>query len=388
MKSLLQKFWAFIFAYFSTKITPPPPPPEPVVIEPEDDDPDIDIEELEQDGNLRPDSTYTDIKVTIDPDWKPDPIPPPDVPNLVRFHGAAGHYKGFPGKHSPELVDGEKFYEWKSNFHFNNAIATLAAQEGLDYTNHTPDIDIEPYTLAQRVAAINQDVTDKSREVAIEIHSNAVRTPSMSDWGHGAAGIETWIYHSSAVGMDVAEIIQRHLIAATGAPNRGIKSKQRKQFYFLRRTECPAVLIEINFFNIFDEMLLLKTQSYRRKVVRAVVDALHEINTAGLPQPFSTAAAPDLSQYIGRDIRATDADGKLVAEGVVIAVEGSTVRVQGPGGSVSTIDTLTHILMIAPRIIELLISLFDALNGLFGGEAGRKRREARRAARKARKNNL
>ena len=70
----------------------------------------------------------------------------------------------------------------------------------------------------------------------ISIHTNASLSPS-------ASGTEVLVYTSPSPAANLAEDILTSLVDATGLPNRGVK--QRPGLYVLRKTQMPAVLVEM-----------------------------------------------------------------------------------------------------------------------------------------------
>lgn len=86
-----------------------------------------------------------------------------------------------------------------------------------------------------------------------------------------AYGAETWYYEGSTAGRELATKIQREIIAATGAHDRGIKAGS---FYVLKHSQAPAVLIEVGFISNDIEGPKLFTSEYQSKLVTAVASAL------------------------------------------------------------------------------------------------------------------
>lgn len=69
----------------------------------------------------------------------------------------------------------------------------------------------------------------------------------------------------------LAALMQKHLIARTGASNRGVK---RARFVVLRDSAVPSVLLELNFIsNVTDEKNMLSA-AYQNKIVSGIVDAV------------------------------------------------------------------------------------------------------------------
>jgi len=96
----------------------------------------------------------------------------------------------------------------------------------------------------------------------ISVHCN-----SASD--HTAHGIETYAYKAGGKGEKIAKAIQKELVKATGLTDRGVKFAN---FFVLRKTLCPAVLIETAFVSNPAEERLMMNQQYDEKVAKAICD--------------------------------------------------------------------------------------------------------------------
>lgn len=108
-------------------------------------------------------------------------------------------------------------------------------------------------------------------DLALEIHFNAAATP-------GAVGSETLYCPGSLTSKAAAEIIQRHL-GAVATPDRGVKEgwyqgkKGGAIDYFLKATNCPAVIVEPFF--IYDPKLLI--QSNVNSALAAIDNGVKEV---------------------------------------------------------------------------------------------------------------
>jgi N-acetylmuramoyl-L-alanine amidase len=98
--------------------------------------------------------------------------------------------------------------------------------------------------------------------VFVSIHCNA-------DPQFDAQGIET--FYSGAQGWRLAASIHGLLGARTSTPNRGVKFSS---FAVLRRTCCPAALVECGFLTSPHERRLLTTSVYQDRVARAIADGV------------------------------------------------------------------------------------------------------------------
>ena len=101
-------------------------------------------------------------------------------------------------------------------------------------------------------------------EIFVSIHVNSAVATEPS-------GIETHYYHENSV--ELAEIIQRHLIKNIDSKNRGIlKSK----FYVINHTDVPAVLVETGFISNPEERSELVTDKRKQDTAKAIADGIME----------------------------------------------------------------------------------------------------------------
>lgn len=96
-------------------------------------------------------------------------------------------------------------------------------------------------------------------DLFISIHCN-------SAVNRDAHGVETFKYPTSK--SRLANNIQDELIKATGAKNRGVKTSQ---FYVLKHTKMPAVLVEIGFLSNLHERKKITSTKYQTLIVDAIV---------------------------------------------------------------------------------------------------------------------
>ena len=100
------------------------------------------------------------------------------------------------------------------------------------------------------------------RSIFVSIHCN-------SDSRRAAKGIET--FYCGAQGARLASSIHRSLDHRTTTPNRGLKCNG---FTVLRRTSCPAALVECGFLSSRSERSLLTTPAYQERIARAIADGI------------------------------------------------------------------------------------------------------------------
>ena len=181
----------------------------------------------------------------------------------------AGHGKETPGKRSPDGT----FREYL----FNRNVAELLAQElrlkGIPVAMITPEEADVP--LAERCRRAN-DWASRERCVFVSMHANAA--------GNGSAwmGAKGWSCYTS-VGRTAADEVAECLYDAFEKefPDRRIREDKsdgdrdwEANFYVLKHTTCPAVLLENFFYDNQEECRWLLTHSAQIRIARATADGL------------------------------------------------------------------------------------------------------------------
>ena len=105
-------------------------------------------------------------------------------------------------------------------------------------------------------------------DLYVSIHANAFRLASVS-------GVETLVHETqneSSASFRLAEVLQKHVVSATGAVDRGVKWAP----LFIRRATMPAALVETGFVTNAHEARLLQSVSYQSTIADAILAAIHE----------------------------------------------------------------------------------------------------------------
>lgn len=140
-----------------------------------------------------------------------------------------GHGINTPGKRTPKAVSryGRVVKEYEAN-----KLYAQEAEKELKRLGHTiiwTGGDNDP-SLAARCNEANA----KGADLFISFHWNA----------GGGTGTETYHYPGSSKGKKLAQKIHPHVVKAMGFRDRGIKTAN---FYVLKHTKMPAILIEFGF---------------------------------------------------------------------------------------------------------------------------------------------
>jgi len=107
-------------------------------------------------------------------------------------------------------------------------------------------------------------ITDASNafgaDVFVSIHCNAATNTD-------ARGTETYCYTMGDNSEQLATCIQQQVVSSLGMVDRGVKTGN---FYVLRLTDCPAVLVETAFISNQDDELLLADENIRDQFAAAI----------------------------------------------------------------------------------------------------------------------
>lgn len=137
----------------------------------------------------------------------------------------------------------------------------------------------EDTPLADRVAIANA-IHKVHSCIYISLHNNAAST-GLKGKGSTAIGTEVWTSKGQTEGDVVAESVIQGI--KESMPNRhmrtdksdGDKDKE-SLFYVLTKTTCPAVLVEIGFYDNWDEVLKLYDPNFQEKMCEGIVNGIYK----------------------------------------------------------------------------------------------------------------
>lgn len=122
--------------------------------------------------------------------------------------------------------------------------------------------------LSKRVEIASQACAN----IFVSVHYNSSRSLE-------AKGIEVFFFDSkenktrSTASRKLADSILSRVIRRTSAHSRGVK---KGNFYVIRETNMPAVLIEGGFISNFKERGLLKSREYQEKIAQGIADGVDQ----------------------------------------------------------------------------------------------------------------
>ncbi|MDR7078818.1 hypothetical protein J2Y03_003875 [Neobacillus niacini] len=176
---------------------------------------------------------------------------------MVKIMLDPGHDINTPGKRT---LDGSM-----REFEFNKATALHVVNLLSNYHDVEAVLSHDLYDGIDTSLTARANLANQLRvDCVVSIHANAGAS--------SARGIETYI-HTNAPDRtyNLARMVHDQTIIATGMVNRGVK---RADFAILRETNMDALLIECGFMTNSDDLVLLKSDDYRIKCARGIVNGL------------------------------------------------------------------------------------------------------------------
>jgi len=165
------------------------------------------------------------------------------------------------------VKDGIEFYEGVNNRIVGRMVKDALEELGHEVIETAPSwIDIPLWQRAEHANQTNADFL-------ISIHSDAFGNGS--EWST-ANGMGCFIYnHASSNSKKLADSLNNALICNFDgiSKNRGIK---KANFSILRKTNMPAVLLELGFHTNKEEVQKMVTDDWRQRIVKSIVEAIEE----------------------------------------------------------------------------------------------------------------
>ena len=128
----------------------------------------------------------------------------------------------------------------------------------------TRDRDVYPENMVRAKTA------NQIADVMVSIHMNS--GPASANGTEVLYQIHTNDDASKLTSKKLAEVLQSHIIDATGNTNRGVKLWE--DVLILNRTTVPTALIEVVFLTNPGDALKISTESYQDQVAKAIADAI------------------------------------------------------------------------------------------------------------------
>lgn len=161
------------------------------------------------------------------------------------------------------------YTEKEGTFAISQKVASILNQSGAKVVM-TRDSDVDVYgpnASARNELQARVDVGNNANsDIFVSIHCNAFVNPA-------ANGTQTFYYGSSYQGQRLAQSIQEKMIEVNGLRDRGISTCN---FYVVKHSYMPAVLIETAFITNYDEEALLSDDEWQTTMAKAIAEGINE----------------------------------------------------------------------------------------------------------------
>ena len=138
---------------------------------------------------------------------------------------------------------------------------TRTSDEGL---YNAADANKKMSDMKERIRRMN----DSSPDIIISIHQNSFTSQN-------SKGAQVFYQTESEEGKKCAEFVQRKMAEKLDKNNRR-QAKANSDYYILKKSEKPAIIVECGFLSNSDEAALLIDSEYQKKVAGAIAEGVLE----------------------------------------------------------------------------------------------------------------
>ncbi len=161
--------------------------------------------------------------------------------------------------HNPQGInagaEGNGMREQDINYEVGIYLSELLLENGnfdVRLSRPTPETTLGTSNATSLQARVN-DANSWGAQWFISIHTNAAENPA-------ANGTEVYVYNRSSRAFALAEDIQEEIVERLGTRDLGVK--ENPSLYVLRRTNMPALLVELAFITNESDAMLLREDRY------------------------------------------------------------------------------------------------------------------------------
>lgn len=179
-------------------------------------------------------------------------------------------------KFSPVKDDGSRFYEYQSNRLIGQLLASRLDKLGIKYEYTINPNDKKDMTLGERVNIANEIALKegKNNVLFLSIHSDAYGNGK--DWYDDIIGYSIFSSKGKTKSDEYAKIFEKHY--RTELPKfTKCRGHKEEDFFVLRKTICPAILLENGFYTSRKDLEYLDSDEGRNKIVDIIVKSIVEI---------------------------------------------------------------------------------------------------------------
>lgn len=176
---------------------------------------------------------------------------------VISVHGGhasyeSGKYYGAVGTYLNESIEDRKV---------KDAVIRILRQKGHTVYDDTVDVGTSQSNILSQICA---KVNSHNPNLAVSIHFNSATAPT-------ANGTEVWVYSKTSKAVNIAKTVVNKL-ASLGFTNRGVKYSTT--LFFLKRTKCPAMLVEVCFIGSDKDRKVYDVEKTAKAIAEGIIASL------------------------------------------------------------------------------------------------------------------
>lgn len=189
----------------------------------------------------------------------------------------AGHnYSDTWQKMSPKKEDGTRFYEYQSNRRIARKLSMELDKLGVEYTYTIHPDDRNDMSLQNRVGKANAVAYKEGKDnvLFISLHSDALGTAEK--W-YDANGYSIFTSVGDTKSDKYAKVFEEVAKEKLEPYKKKVRGLYEKNFYVLKHTICPAILLEQLFYSNEEDLEFLESDEGVKVLVDIIVEAIKRI---------------------------------------------------------------------------------------------------------------
>ncbi|OON92915.1 MAG: hypothetical protein ATN32_09245 [Candidatus Epulonipiscium fishelsonii] len=111
-------------------------------------------------------------------------------------------------------------------------------------------------------------INESNADLIVSIHQNAFTQPNIR-------GAQVFYYNDTSPGKILAQLVQKN-VKEIADPNNTRQVKPSENYYILKTTEMPSIIIECGFLTHHEEEKLLMSEEYQDKMAFAIYKGIVE----------------------------------------------------------------------------------------------------------------
>lgn len=178
-------------------------------------------------------------------------------------------------KMSPIKEDGTRFYEYQSNRRIARKLSMELDKLGIPYVYTIHPDDRNDMSLQNRVGRANAVAYKEGKDnvLFISLHSDAL---GMGDKWYDANGYSIFTSVGCTKSDSYAKVFEEVAKEKLEPYKKKVRGRYEKNFYVLKHTICPAILLEQLFYTNKEDLEFLESDEGIKVLVDIIVEAIQK----------------------------------------------------------------------------------------------------------------